>query len=116
MVRRHILVGFSDYDCSLAVAHAVLQMISISGSVGMGIFVTSGQILQLAGSFGALLVYAFTGLVVYCVMACLGEMVALIPEAGALQEYPTRFVDDALGWTVAISYWFTYAMVVALWA
>jgi amino acid transporter len=85
-------------------------MISLSGTIGIGILLTSGQILKLAGSGGALLSYALTGIIVHCVMSSLGEMVALIPEAGALMEYPTRFVDGPLGWTIAGAYWFTYAM------
>lgn len=85
-------------------------MISLSGTIGIGVLVTSGQILKLAGSAGALLAYVLTGLLVYCIMGCIGELVSLIPEAGAIMEYPMRFVDDSLGWTVAFAYWFTYAM------
>jgi len=76
----------------------------------MGILVSSGQILKLAGSAGALLSYIITGFIVHCVISSLGEMVSLIPEAGAIMEMPTRFVDEALGWTVAVIYWFVYAM------
>lgn len=76
----------------------------------MGILISSGQIIKLAGSGGALLSYVLTGFVIHCVMSSLGEMVSLIPEAGALMEYPTRFIDGALGWTIAGAYWFCYAM------
>lgn len=76
----------------------------------MGIFISSSQIIKLAGSAGALLSYVLTGFILHCVTSSLGEMVSLIPEAGALMEYPTRFVDGALGWTVAGAYWFAYAM------
>ncbi|KAF8534540.1 amino acid permease/ SLC12A domain-containing protein [Trichophaea hybrida] len=92
LVRRHIL------------------MISISGSIGMGILVTSGHIIKLSGSAGALLSYIITGFIAHCVISSLGEMVSLIPEAGAMMEMPTRFFDEALGWTVAVIYWFAYAM------
>lgn len=43
-------------------------------------------------------------------VSSLGEMVSLIPEAGAIMEMPNRFLDEAFGWTVAIMYWFVYAM------
>jgi amino acid transporter len=85
-------------------------MISISGTIGMGLFISAGQIIRLSGSAGAFLSYFVTGLIAICVMDSISEMVALIPEAGALQEYPRRFVDPALGWAVAGTYWFSYAM------
>ena len=85
-------------------------MISLSGTIGMGILIGSGQILRLCGSAGALLSYLFTGLIAHCVVSSLGEMVSLIPESGALMNFPTRFVDGALGWTVGIAYWFCYSM------
>ncbi|KAI5814191.1 amino acid permease/ SLC12A domain-containing protein [Pyronema omphalodes] len=92
LVRRHIL------------------MISLSGTIGMGILITSGQVIKLAGSAGAFLSYLITGFIVHCVVSSLGEMVSLIPEAGAIMEMPNRFLDEAFGWTVAIMYWFVYAM------
>jgi amino acid permease len=85
-------------------------MISISGTIGMGLFILTGRIIAVAGSAGALLSYIVTGMIAACVMDSISEMVALIPEAGALQEYPRRFVDPALGWAVAGVYWFSYAM------
>ena len=38
-------------------------------------------------------------------MRSLAEMVSVRPVSGALMDYPASFVDDALGFTVGISYW-----------
>lgn len=100
----------THYDLQPLLIRRHILMISVSGTIGMGLFVTTGQVIKIAGSAGALLSYALTGLIIHAVMRCIGEMVALIPESGAIMEYPMRFVDDALGWTVAVVYWFTYAM------
>jgi amino acid transporter len=72
-------------------------MISISGTIGMGLFVLTGQMIRVAGGAGALLSYLVTGMIAACVMNSISEMVALTPEAGALQEYPRRFVDPEIG-------------------
>ena len=85
-------------------------MISLSGTIGVGVLISTSQIIRLAGSAGALLSYVLTGFILFCVTSSLGEMVSLMPEAGALMEFPTRFVDGALGWTVAGAYWFAYSM------
>lgn len=108
-VGRSTLWG-THYDLRPLLIRRHILMISISGSIGMGLFIISGQVIKIAGSAGALLSYAFTGLIIHAVMRCIGEMVALIPEPGAIMEYPMRFVDDALGWACGLMYWFTYAM------
>lgn len=87
--------------------------ISLSGTIGSGIFIFSSGILAESGSAGTFLSYFLVALVVVSVMMCLGEMVSLIPCSGALQEYPTRYVDEALGWTVGIMYFVTYSLGVA---
>ncbi|KAI5840897.1 amino acid permease/ SLC12A domain-containing protein [Tricharina praecox] len=100
----------THYDLRPLLVRRHILMISLSGTIGMGILIGSGQILRLCGSAGALLSYLFTGFILHCVVSSLGEMVSLIPESGALMNFPTRFVDGALGWTVGIAYWFCYSM------
>jgi len=80
-------------------------MIPISGTIGMGLFLSSGKILHLSGSTGLIVSYAIMGIVIAAVMSCIAEMVALIPEPGALAVFPRRFIDPSLGLTVGISYW-----------
>lgn len=38
-------------------------------------------------------------------MRCLAEMVSVRPVSGALMDYPTIFVDPALGFAVGVTYW-----------
>lgn len=80
-------------------------MISIGGTIGMGLVLSSSKVLRLGGSTGLILAYALMGFVVAAVMSCIAEMVALIPEPGALALFPSRFVDKSLGVTVGITYW-----------
>lgn len=80
-------------------------MISIGGTIGMGLFLSSSKVLRLGGSTGLILGYALMGFVVAAVMSCIAEMVALIPEPGALALFPRRFVDRSLGLAVGITYW-----------
>jgi amino acid permease len=80
-------------------------MISIGGTIGMGLVLSSSKILHLAGSTGVIVAYSMMGVVVAAVMSCLAEMLSLIPEAGAIVLYPSRFIDESLGFTVGVSYW-----------
>ena len=42
-------------------------------------------------------------------MRCLAEMVSVRPVKGPLIDFPTEYVDEALGFTVGISYWYGHS-------
>ncbi|PRP86942.1 amino acid transporter [Planoprotostelium fungivorum] len=87
-----------------------LSMIAIGGTIGSGLFLNSGQALASAGPVGALLGFAFMGLVVFSVTTSLGEMCAFLPIPGSFTNYATRFVDPALGFATGWNYWYSYAI------
>ncbi|KAF3913109.1 hypothetical protein AA313_de0201541 [Arthrobotrys entomopaga] len=80
-------------------------MIALTGAIGIGLFLTSGRVLKIAGPGGAVLAYFLMGTVANAVMACLGEMTALISIPGPMSEFASRFVDDSLGFAVGWMFW-----------
>ena len=52
-----------------------IMMISIGGTIGMGLLLSSSKALRLGGSTGLIVSYAMMGLVVAAVMSCISEMV-----------------------------------------
>ncbi|KAH0537562.1 hypothetical protein FGG08_005661 [Glutinoglossum americanum] len=84
--------------------------IAFSGAVGVGIYQSSGEIIALGGPVGALIAFVFAGLVVISVMRSLAEMASVRPVTGALMDYPSVFVDEALGFAVGIAYWLANCM------
>jgi len=91
-----------------------LQMIAIGGTIGTGLFISSGTALATSGPAGALIAYAFIGTLVYSVMVALGEMAAFLPVTGAFTAYARRFCDDSLGFSMGWIYWFSWAITYAL--
>lgn len=79
--------------------------IGFSAAVGIGLFQTSGQIIALSGPVGALLAFLFAGLTMFAVLRSLAEMASVRPVSGALMDYPSVFVDEALGFAVGFMYW-----------
>lgn len=65
-----------------------------------------GQALVNAGPGSLLIAYAAVGVLVYMVMAALGEMAAWLPLASGFTGYAHRFVDPALGFSLGWTYWF----------
>ncbi|KAI8090561.1 amino acid permease-domain-containing protein [Thamnidium elegans] len=79
-----------------------IQMISLGGAIGTGLFLNSGSNIAQAGPAGALIAYS-----VYCIMTCLGEMATFMPVSGSFNHYATRFVHPSLGFALGWNYWFS---------
>lgn len=87
-----------------------VQFLALSGAIGTGLFVGSGQALSLAGPLSAFICYAVTGFNLYCVTNSLGEMAAWLPIPGAVPIFAARYVDPALGFTLGWNYWYQFAI------
>ncbi|KAK9451995.1 amino acid permease-domain-containing protein [Limtongia smithiae] len=103
--RRH-----TELKRSLSTRH--IQMIAVGSVLGNGLFIGTGKILGNSGPLGMLLGFLITGLIVFSVMVSFGEMVALIPIAGGISAFGSRFVDDALGFSLGLCYWFSLAIAI----
>ncbi|KAH7305506.1 amino acid permease [Stachybotrys elegans] len=87
-----------------------VQFLALSGAIGTGLFVGSGQSLSLAGPLSAFISYAVTGFNLFCVINSLGEMAAWLPIPGAVPIFAARYVDPALGFTLGWNYWYQFAI------
>ncbi|KAG9642340.1 amino acid transporter-like protein, partial [Aureobasidium melanogenum] len=90
-----------------------VTFIGFGGGIGTGLFVGTGSALASAGPLGLLLAYSVVGMILWCVMESIGEIATLFPTAGSFPHFATRFVDPALGFTLAISYGYCYTIAIA---
>ncbi|KUI65775.1 General amino-acid permease GAP1 [Cytospora mali] len=91
-----------------------LQMIAIGGSIGTGLFISSGTSLNTGGPASVLLAYMIIGLMLYCVMQALGELAVVFPIAGSFSAYSTRFLDPAWGFAMGWNYALQWLIVLPL--
>ncbi|MBS9335175.1 amino acid permease [Fructobacillus sp. M1-13] len=91
-----------------------VSMIALGGSIGTGLFLTSGSSVAQAGPFGAIAAYIAIGIMVYFLMTSLGEMATFAPTSGSFAEYGNRFVDPAFGFALGWNYWFNWAITLAV--
>ncbi|KAJ5908124.1 hypothetical protein N7495_000806 [Penicillium taxi] len=79
-----------------------IQMIALAGTVGTGLFLSSGKAIATAGPLGAFLGYGIIGCAVSSVVFGVGEMGSLAPLNGGIIRYAGLFCDPALafadGW------------------
>ncbi|KAK2799447.1 hypothetical protein FQN51_006934 [Onygenales sp. PD_10] len=87
-----------------------VQFLALSGAIGTGLFVGSGQVLSLAGPVSMFLAYAITGFNLFAVINSMGEMATWLPLPGAVPVYAARYVDPALGFTLGWNYWYQFAI------
>jgi len=63
-----------------------------------------------AGPLSVLLGYTLTGIAIYAMMQCLGEMATWLPLPGAVPQYCARYVDPAMGFAVGWNNWISNAL------
>ncbi|MGT2928812.1 amino acid permease [Streptococcus dentasini] len=90
-----------------------LQMLSIGGIIGTGLFLSSGYAIAQAGPLGSVLSYLFGSVMVYLIMFSLGELAVAMPVTGSFHTYATRFISPGTGFTVAWSYWLCWTVALA---
>ncbi|KAI1624333.1 amino acid permease [Exophiala viscosa] len=91
-----------------------IQFIALGGTIGTSLFLGIGSSLTTAGPLSLLLGFLITGIAVYGMLVTLGEMATWLPIPGAIPQFCSRFVDDALGFAVGWNNWYFCAIVLCL--
>lgn len=89
-----------------------MALIAIGGSVGAGLFIGSGAVIQMAGP-AAVLSYVLAGALVFFTLRALGEMVVAVPAGGSFSDYARLAFGPRAGFTIGWVYWWMYAVLVA---
>ncbi|KAK0629376.1 amino acid permease/ SLC12A domain-containing protein [Bombardia bombarda] len=89
-----------------------IQFIALGGTIGTGLFLGIGSALTRAGPLSVLLGYTFTGIAVFAMMQCLGEMATWLPLPGAIPQFCARYVDEALGFAVGWNNWYSSSITI----
>lgn len=91
-----------------------ISMIAIGGCIGTGLFMASGAVVSKVGSYGAVLTYALIGVIIYFLMASIGELATFYPVSGSFGSYATRFIDPGLGFAIGWLYWILWILVASV--
>ncbi|KAK4056136.1 Basic amino-acid permease [Microbotryomycetes sp. JL221] len=105
--------AFKQEHLKRALSSRQVSMIAIGGSIGTGLFLSTGRALANGGPASLLICYSLIGFIVYLVMLCLGEMATEFPLAGSFTTYAARFCNEPLAFTIGWNYAFNDAISVA---
>lgn len=82
--------------------------------IGTGLFMGAGVTINQGGPAGVVLAYLVAGLLMYLVMACLGELSVEMPVSESFQAHATRFIGPATGFMIGWVYWMSWVSTVGL--
>lgn len=94
-----------------ALSNRQVQLLSMGGVIGVGLFYGSGVALQLAGP-SILLDYAIGGVIVMIMMRALGEMTVEEPLAGSFSRHAERAMGPMAGFITGGMWWFFWVSTV----
>ncbi|KAF9545535.1 hypothetical protein EC957_010844 [Mortierella hygrophila] len=109
-VAPHMAAEQEGLKRDLRLRHMV--MIAISGTIGTGLFLTSGATIATAGPGGALLAYAVIGLWLVFVCQAIGEIATLLPLPGAFNAWGGRVFDEAFSFQMTWMYFINWALTI----
>lgn len=87
-----------------------LTMIAIGECLGVGLFVFSGRLFYVGGPLGVLIGFAGCGSIVISTLLSFSELSSFIPLSSGFSGLASRFVSDAIGFSIGWCYWLSYAI------
>ncbi|KAF9878518.1 proline-specific permease [Colletotrichum karsti] len=89
------------------------QMIALGGTIGTGLFVSSGQALRLGGPAFLLVSYMITSLLVFGIVTGSTEFSSYLPVPGSTTAYfGHRFFSRSMGFALGWMFWYICAITV----
>lgn len=81
-----------------------VSIIAIGGSIGSGLFISIGSVLQSGGAGAVVIGFAAMGFMIFCTMQSLGCLATAMPVNGSYVYYPSRFISRSLGCALSWMY------------
>jgi GABA permease len=113
MTQPSAVTADSTPELSRSLKRRHIQLISIGGIIGAGLFVGSSAAIQAAGP-AAVLSYFIAGALLFLVMRMLGEMAVATPSVKAFTDFPRAGLGHGAGFVVGWLYWYFWVVTVAV--
>ncbi|MHA6194324.1 amino acid permease [Pseudomonas wadenswilerensis] len=88
-----------------------IQLISIGGAIGTGLFMGSGKIIALSGT-SIILVYAIIGFFLFFVMRAMGELLLSDLRFKSFADIVAAYLGPRAGFVLSWSYWLSWSVAV----
>lgn len=88
-----------------------IQLISIGGAIGTGLFMGAGKIIALSGT-SIVLVYAIIGFFLFFVMRAMGELLLSNLQFKSFADIVATYLGPRAGFVLSWSYWLSWSVAV----
>ena len=88
-----------------------IQLISIGGAIGTGLFMGSGKVIALSGT-SILLVYTILGFFLFFVMRAMGELLLSDLRFKSFADIVAHYLGPRAGFVLSWSYWLSWSVAV----
>lgn len=88
-----------------------IQLISIGGAIGTGLFMGSGKIIALSGT-SILLIYMIIGFFLYFVMRAMGELLLSNLQFKSFADFAGAYIGPRAAFFLGWSYWLSWCVAV----
>ncbi len=96
-----------DSPLSRSMSVGQIEMISLGGAIGVGLFMGSTSAIEWTGP-SVILSYALMGVILYIIMRALGELLYVDPKTGSFASFASEYVHPIAGylaeWANVIEY------------
>ena len=104
-------VGQIHHETKRGLSSRHIQMIAIGGTIGTGLFITSGHSLHTGGPLFFLLAYTLLASCVFLIVTAIVEFSSYLPVPGSsVANYGNRFVSRSMGFALGWFYYYTFVL------
>lgn len=101
----------SGGDLKRTLENRHIQLISIGGAIGTGLFMGSGKVIALSGT-SIVLVYAILGIFVFLIMRAMGELLLSNLGFRSFADIVATYLGPRAGYVLSWSYWLSWSVAV----
>mgnify|MGYP000578804272 FL=1 len=107
LVRMSKLMNEEQQELQRGLKNRHVQLISIGGAIGTGLFLGSGKSIQLAGP-SILFAYLITGCICFFIMRALGELLLSNTNNHSFLDFIAEYLGKKAAFVTGWTYWFCW--------
>lgn len=101
------MVAMKNEELERSLKNRHVQLISIGGAIGTGLFLGAGKTIHLAGP-SILIAYAITGTICFLIMRSLGELMLSNVEHHSFLDFVADYLGKKVAFVTGWTYWFCW--------
>lgn len=104
-----MLSNNSNEQLNRGLTNRHIQLMSIGGAIGTGLFMGAGKAIHISGP-SIILIYSFTGLMLFFVMRAMGEILLSNLQYKSFLDFSSILLGPSIGFLIGWTYWLCWVI------